>query len=74
MSKLKPIKTAALTSVPSHGAKIELVGWPRGDRKKYGAPYLRLEMDHGVYLGTVKDRDVRRLKLWCDRIIKELKR
>ena len=61
----KPIQIASGT-----GFEIHLTGWPRD--KKNGVPFLWIGSPT-VTAGFVQDRDVKRLRLWCDKILKEIR-
>lgn len=66
--KPKPIK---LQLTGSKTRNIHLTGWPR--RKGRGLPYLWLGNSTDCF-GVVADRDVKRLKVWCERILAERKK
>jgi hypothetical protein len=70
MSKPKTIKLRGSGKYP---AEFFVIGYKNKDSK----PYLALEVPdsfgHAAYYGYVKDRDIKRLKKWCEDCLKERK-
>lgn len=55
-------------------AVLYLGNWPRGDRKRFAPPFIHGDIcigDARVWLGEVPYKDIRRLKRWCEIILKE---
>lgn len=71
MSKPRPIKLRRPSSQP-HDVQLSIVGY----KEKNTVPYLALfyGSNHiGGMLGYVEDRDVKRLKAWCEDALRKRK-
>lgn len=62
MKKPKPI----LARMDNGGLAIRVVGF----KEKDAEPYLVVETSYGRY-GYIEDRDIKRLRAWCDDCLKK---
>lgn len=65
MAKIKPIEIS--NNHEMQNCRMELVGYPQ--TKNSGLPYIRLETFQYQYIGSLDQRQVRRLKNWCEKAL-----